>query len=334
MKVAVIGAGAIGSLVAGYLHDKNEKVILVAHPQQFAAISQNGLRIKGIRGRLSVKVPVKRQLDEKVDLVILAVKTQDLEKAISENFAYLETARILTVQNGVRAEELIAKRLGKTHLFSSIVMFGATYLTPGKVVHNFEGNWLLGQEQTSAKEALEEIRTVTSRIFPSPLADDIKGMKWLKLFLNASNCLPAILGKSIQETFKSISICKISMGIWREGLMLADKARIRLSSLPDFPVERISKLVSKPPDESAKVFSNIMANLSKEPLYGSILQSIKRNQPSEIDYINGEFVNLAQSVGQSAPLNEKLVQLVHNVEKNKQFISEEELINHGRDAVS
>ncbi|UCB57465.1 MAG: ketopantoate reductase family protein [Candidatus Omnitrophota bacterium] len=326
MKVAVIGAGAIGSLVAAYLADKGEDVALAAHPAQCAEISKSGLNIEGTRGRMSVKVAAKERLDDEAQLVVLATKTQDLEKALSENINYLKDSLILTVQNGIRAEEIIARRLGKDNLFSSIVMFGATNLAPGKVVHNFEGDWILGKADSTESETLKQISNITSQIFPSPIAGDIMAMKWLKLFLNANNCLPAILGKSMQETFKNLSICKISMQIWREGWGLVNRARINLSSLPNFPLERISNLLDLPEDKSAGIFSNIMTNLSKEPLYGSILQSIKRNRPSEIDYINGEFLRLAESVGQRASLNEKLVQMVHQVEKDKQFFSEEELL--------
>jgi 2-dehydropantoate 2-reductase len=325
MKIAVIGAGAIGGLVAGYLADKEEEVTLIAHPQQRAAISKDGLSIEGVRGELLVSLPVKERLDEKADLVILATKTQDLEQAISENLAHLRKARVLTMQNGLRAEELVGKILGEDSLFSSIAMFGATNLAPGRVVHNFEGDWILGRLHSGSQEALEEIGQVSAKIFPSPLSADIKAMKWLKLFLNANNCLPAILGKSMQETFRDVSLCKISLGIWREGWNLLNKARIQLASLPDFPVERIARLVAMPPDEAARIFSNIMTNLSQEPLYGSVLQSIKRNRPSEIDYINGEFLRVAESLGEKAPLNERLVQMVHNVEQNRQFFSEEQL---------
>ncbi|MEA3328711.1 MAG: 2-dehydropantoate 2-reductase [Candidatus Omnitrophota bacterium] len=327
MKIAVIGAGAIGSLAAGYLADKNEQVVLIARPGQISVISQDGLRIEGVRGSLSVRLPVKEKLDENIDLAILAAKTQDLEKTVMENYAYLKNANILSVQNGIRAEEVIANKLGRDNLFASIVMFGATYLGPGKIVHNFEGDWILGRLTPTANGALEKIKKVTSKVFSSPLSDDIIAMKWVKLFLNANNCLPAILGKSMQETFKNISVCKISLGIWREGWSLVNQARIKLTALPNFPLERITGLISLPPEEAAGIFSNIMINLSKKPLYGSILQSIKRNRLSEIDYINGEFVNLAESMGQKALLNERLVQLVHNVEKSGEFLSEEELIN-------
>ncbi len=334
MKIAVIGAGAIGSLVAGYLFDKNEQVVLIARPAQASVISRDGLNIEGVRDRISVKLPVRIQLEEKFDLVILATKTQDLEKAISENSAYLKGAKILSVQNGIRADSIISQKLNKENLISSIVMFGATYIAPGKIVHNFEGDWILGTIYPEGKTAPEEIAAVTSRIFTSAITDNILGMKWLKLFLNANNCLPAILGKSMQEIFRNLSICKISLHIWREGLDLVNKAGIAMESLPDFPLQRLTKLTSLSPDEGAQVFSNIMVNLSKEPLYGSILQSIKRNRRSEIDYINGEFMNLADSIGQRAPLNEKLVWMVHRVEDNRKFFSEQELINQTKELLN
>jgi 2-dehydropantoate 2-reductase len=334
MKVAVIGAGAIGGLVAGYLADEGEEVLLVTPPEQVATIAQSGLTIEGVRGKRCARLPVKRQLDEQVDLAILATKVLNLEQSIKQNFTYLKEASLISVQNGVRAEGIITEFLGDQRLFPSIVMFGSTYLAPGNIVHNFEGDWIVGKVKAGTDGLLHEIAKVTSKIFPSPMSDNIEGMKWLKLFVNANNCLPAIMGKSMQETFCRIPVSKISVRIWQEGWELVNKAKISLSSLPAFPVERLSRLISMPPDESAKIFSTIMLNLSKEPLYGSILQSIRRKRPSEIDYINGEFVNLAASVGQKAPLNERLVQMVHDVEKSGKFFSEAELINQTRELMN
>src|SRR4030042_1722461 len=125
MKVAVIGAGAIGGLVAGYLVEK---------------------------------------------------------------CAYLKDVPVISVQNGVRAERIIAERLGAQRLFPSIVMFGATYLAPGKIVHNFEGDWIVGQANAGPNDMLHEITKVTSKIFPSPDSGAMGGIKWLKLFITATNC--------------------------------------------------------------------------------------------------------------------------------------------------
>ena len=80
-------------------------------------------------------------------------------------------------------------------------------------------------------------------------------------------------------------------------------------------------------DEAAKIFSGLMTKLSKEPLYGSILQSLKRGRASEIDYINGEFVNLAEKNRLKADLNKKLVEMVHQVEKTKRFFSKADFLS-------
>jgi 2-dehydropantoate 2-reductase len=105
------------------------------------------------------------------------------------------------------------------------------------------------------------------------------------------------------------------------------KAGITLRSLPDFPLERLNKLTSLPTLEAARIFSQIMSSLSKEPLYGSILQSIKRGKSSEIDYINGEFLNVAKNNNLQAPLNSKLIEMVHEVEASKKFFSRQTLLS-------
>jgi len=333
MKITVIGAGAIGGLVAATLCERGEDVVLIAKPEQIFLLKSSGLRINGIRGEKNIPVPVGERIEHKPDLVILATKTQDLQQVLDQNQAFLNDAAILTTQNGLAADRMVAEQCPQAVRFSSIVMFGATYLSPGEIVHNFEGNWIMGAARDEDFELLKKFGPVLSKAFPCVLTQDIAAMKWLKLFLNANNCLPAVLGKSMQETFGDLYNCKISLQLWREGWDLVQQAGINVTDLPDFPAERIVKLISMPADASAGIFSNIMTKLSEEPLYGSILQSIKRGRPSEIDYINGEFVNLAKSIGQKAPLNERMVQMVHTVERNNQFFNEEQLFRFTKELV-
>lgn len=329
MRIAVIGAGAIGSLVAGYLKSKGEDVYLVGHPDSVKAINENGLHISGIRGTFDIRINLSEKLNFNPELVILATKTQDIDEALENNLDFLRNSTLLTTQNGIQAEKFVSKYIPKENIISSIVMFGATYLEPGKVVHNFEGSWIVGKIfDGSPDEKVISISLLLDKIFPTIVAEEIKGMKYLKIFVNANNCIPAILGVSMQEAFSDLEVSRISIAIWKEGLEIINKAGINLVSLPDFPLERLTKLTSMPILEAAKIFSGIMTNLSKEPLYGSILQSIKRGRSSEIDYINGEFVTLAKENSLEAPLNEKLVGMVHRVEQSGKFFSKEELINN------
>ncbi len=327
MKIAVIGAGAIGGLIAGYLKLKSQGVSLIGHADTVKAIKEKGLEISGVRGDSSIKIDIATKLNYTPDLVILCTKTQDIESAVKENLMFIKNAVIVTTQNGVQADNIVAKYIPEENIISSIVMFGSTYLEPGKIVHNFEGSWIIGRVSGDNDEKVVEISKTLGQAFPVILSEDMKGMKYLKIFVNANNCIPAILGVSMQEAFSDIEISRISVAIWKEGMNIVQKAGINLVSLPDFGVEKITKLTSLPGIEAAKIFSMIMVNLSKEPLYGSILQSIKRKRSSEIDYINGEFVRLAESCGIEAPLNKKLTEMVHVVERSNAFFSKEDLLD-------
>lgn len=330
MKIAVIGAGAIGGLVAGYLKSKGEDVSVVARPEAAKAIQEKGLAISGVRGDFDVAIDASERLDYNPGLAILCTKTQDIAAALEANRSFLKDTIILTTQNGVRADEIVSKYFAKDKIISSIVMFGSTMIAPAEIVHNFEGKWIIGSIFGANGARAEEIAKVLNHIFPVQLSDELKGMKYLKVFVNANNCIPAVLGKSMQECFSDIEISKISIGIWKEGLGIVQKSGIKLVSLPDFPLERMIQLASAPTEIAAKIYSGIMTNLSKAPLYGSILQSIKRGKASEIDYINGEFVHLAKENNLAAPLNEKLVEMVHEVEQSKKFFSKEDLLSRAK----
>jgi len=334
MRIAIIGAGAIGCLVAAYLKEKGEEATLVGHSRSVKAIKENGITVSGVRGNLSVPIGISDTLNYVPDLAILATKTQDINSVLQANSHLLQNSLLLTIQNGVRADNLVAQYVPAEKIISSIVMFGATSLEPGRVVHNFEGSWVLGSFfDPHPTEPMLSVSLVLDKAFPTIISEDIKGMKYLKIFVNANNCLPAIIGKSMQEVFSDLAISRISIAIWREAFRVIDKIGIDLVSLPGFPLENLTKLTVMPSELAAQVFSQRMKSLSQEPLYGSILQSIMRGSLSEIDYINGEFVRLAEENYLQAPLNKILVEMVHQVENNKRFFSKEDLIQKTRELI-
>lgn len=327
MKIAIIGPGAIGGLVAAYLVKKGEDVSLVGRGNSASIIREHGLKVSGVRGDLKVGVHIYESLVSKPDLLILATKTQDIDEALLDCRGLIDDSIVLTVQNGIRADEYASRYVKKENIVSSIVMFGSTYVNCGTLVHNFEGPWIVGDMfGSSPNEKVISTSLVLDKIFPVVISEDIRGMKYLKIFVNANNCIPAILGKSMQEVFSDPEICRISIAIWREGFGLMSQAGINLVSLPGFPVENVTKLISMPIPEAAKIFSGIMTKLSSDPVYGSILQSIKRGKSSEIDYINGEFSVLSTQFHCPAPLNDRLVELVHHVEKTHTFLTKDELM--------
>ena len=323
MKIAVIGAGAIGSVVAGYLAKAGEDIVLVGRKDQVDAITQNGLTIKGVRGQETLKLKALTRLDRNYDLVIFAVKTQDIEDAYQHNAEFLEEGLVMTAQNGVQADNLLSGHYDRDKVISSIVMFGATYIRPGEVTLNFEGDWIVGKPFAPNDPGVHKVAEILKKTFKVTVTGDITGMKWLKLFVNFNNCIPALVGTSMQETFADMDLCRLSILLLKEGVEIVRGAKVELTSLPEFPKERILGLAAMPVDQAAGIINKTLTTLSKEPLYGSILQSILRKKTSEIDFINGEVVQLANHLRIGAPLNERVVDLVHEVERTGKFLDKE-----------
>ncbi|MBI5149517.1 MAG: 2-dehydropantoate 2-reductase [Candidatus Omnitrophica bacterium] len=326
MNIAIIGAGAIGSVVAAYLTKAGERVVLLARPEQAQAIEHNGLQVRGTRGEERIQIAVRPELDQQhYDLVIFTVKTQDIEDVCRANRQSLQGSCILSSQNGVQADNILRQYFPAQNIYSSIVMFGATYTSPGEVVFNFDGDWIIGKPFGPRDEKLDTIAGVLKKGFNIVAADDIVGMKWLKLFVNFNNCIPALTGKSMQETFADMDLCRLSILLLKEGVGILQKNGVRLVSLPQFPAERVYGMANMPLDQAAGIINKTLTTLSKEPLYGSILQSIMRGRASEIDYINGQVVRMARVPAQEAVLNAKIVEMVHQVEGRKKYFSVEEI---------
>jgi 2-dehydropantoate 2-reductase len=322
MKIAVIGAGAIGGLVAAYLKKSGEDVILIGRSDQVDVINAKGLTVKGVRGTETIKVPALTRLDKPYDLVIFAVKTQDIKEAFVHNSEFLEQGGlILTTQNGVQADNILSGHIEGERQLSSIVMFGATYTKPGEITFNFEGDWIIGRPFIPLDPVPPAIAEVLGKAFKIVISNQIMGQKYLKLFINFNNCIPALIGKSMQETFFDIDLCCLNIMLLKEGVDIVTRANIELVSLPDFPKERVYGLIKMPIDQACGIINKTLTSLSKEPLYGSILQSIMRGKSSEIDFINGEIVHLANHFKIPSTLNSKVVDMVHEVERTGKYFS-------------
>lgn len=322
MKIAIIGAGAIGCVVAAYLKKAGEDVLLTGRQDQVDAINAHGLTVKGARGDENFKVRALTRLDGVYDLVIFAVKTQDLEEAYAANSEFLEQGvLVLTTQNGVQADNILSCHYERDQQLSSIVMFGATYIRPGEIVFNFDGDWIIGRPLMPLDPKAHAVAEVLGKAFKTVPSINIMGQKYLKLFVNFNNCIPALIGKSMQETFADLDLCRLSILLLKEGIEIIGKANIELVSLPNFPKERMEGLVQMPIEQAAGIIHKTLTSLSKEPLYGSILQSIMRGKTSEIDFINGEIVHLANNLKLPLTLNSKIVDMVHEVEATGKFYS-------------
>jgi 2-dehydropantoate 2-reductase len=325
MRLAVIGAGAVGSLVGGLLARAGEDVTLVGRRPHVDAVRRDGLRIDGVLGPLRVRVGAAERLDFQPDVALLAVKTQAVADAAREVRPHVAGVPVVTMQNGVRSDELVADVLGKQDLLSCVVLFAATYLEPGRVTYSLRGDLLLGVPFGPIDERARTITGILDKALPTTLSADIAGAHWTKLVVNENNALPAVTGLSIQEVNRRPALSRLSVLLMREAVATIAAAGITLASLPRLPVTVLRALLGLPMPVASRLPRLISRSLARTPTLGSTLQSVRRGEKTEIDYLNGEVVALGRRIGRPTPYNAAVVDLVHQVEATGRFLTEEEV---------
>jgi 2-dehydropantoate 2-reductase len=325
-KIAIIGAGAVGCGM-GFLQTRaGQEVTLIGRADQVEILRSEGLRVEGYAGEHQVKIPAAERLDFKPDLVLLAVKTQDVSGALRENLPWLTDVPVITLQNGVRGDDLAAELLPQDRIISAVVLLHANYLAPGSVTLMYEGGLILGRPFGPRDSLLEEAARLLGQATPTRISDNIRGAHWLKLITNLNNALPALIDGTFHQVYADPFLASLAIRIMREGLNASKKAGIRLESLPDVSVG-LSRLIGFLPVKLAAKVAAARVDRMKTPwpLLGSTLQSLRRSRPTEIDYLNGEVVELGIKTGVPTPLNAKIMELVHQVEQTGTFFNAEEV---------
>jgi 2-dehydropantoate 2-reductase len=326
MRIAVLGAGAIGSAAGALLSRAGEDVTLVGRHDHVQAIRDAGLRVDGTLGTFLATVRAEEELDARPDLVLLAVKTQDVEVAVRESRRFLDGLPFVTLQNGVRSDAIVARLLPSEGLLSAVVLVTATYLMSGTVTIVDRGHLVLGRPNGPRDPLVSQVAKVLDSAIPTTVSDNLLGAHWLKLIMNLTNALPALTNLSLREVAADPYLMRLAIDLMREGRRAVDRAGIALESLPGVSTRMVRLVTRFPRSWAARLFASRAGSLGGQwPVLGSTLQSLRRGRATEIDYLNGEVVALGRRVGVPTPFNEKVIELVHEVEAGSRFFSSAEI---------
>jgi 2-dehydropantoate 2-reductase len=260
-------------------------VALVGRPDQVAAIRRDGLKVDGVMGSTVTHLRVATTLPFRPDLMVLAVKTQDVVSALREHAAAgLPETLVVTAQNGVRSDELAASVVAPFRLVGAVVLMHATYLEPGQVTVLHRGGLVVGRPTGPRDSQVETVAQVLNEALPTLVSDNVAGARWLKLIINLNNALPALANRSVREVYGDAPLARLAVQLMREGLRVVGRAGIALESLPDMPL-----------------------GLFRDRLP------------------HGEIVRLGQRHGLPTPLNARVVELVHQVERTGTFLTPAEV---------
>jgi 2-dehydropantoate 2-reductase len=300
IRVAVIGCGAIGSLYAAHLARVPGVEVWAADPwaEHMAAISENGLRVTGLAEFTS---PVRAVTDgadlPPCDFGLVAVKAQHTRAAVAAAGGALAGAAVVSVQNGLGNEEVIAGLVPRV-IRGSIITAGAV-VAPGTVRYDAPGDSWFGPFEP-APATMAEVALLAGLLTEGGLRThalaDARGPQWTKVIFNAATSpLAALTGLPVGRVATDAGLRRQVDALIAEGLAVCERAGITLA---------------RPPQEA--VAEAIAEAYNHKP---SMLQDVLARRATEIDVLNGGIAAAGRRLGVATPLHDCMVSLVRGVEQ-------------------
>ncbi len=314
MKIAVIGSGALGGTFATLLAGAGHDVTVTARGAGLAAIRADGIRLSGGFGAAHAHPTALELLVDTPELTLVCTKAQDAAAAIAENAAVLDGTPVIVVQNGLDGVATATSLLPRSECFGALSIIAANYTAPGQVTITTPAPTYLGRGSGPADAQVTRWRELLGEAVPTMVIDNFVGAQWTKLVVNMLNSLPAITGLSVQEVVDHAGLRRVMTASMQETVRVGMKRGVRFGALQGLGDARL-RLFSRLPLSLGQALPRMMrARMGNVPNLGSTLQSLKRGQRTEIDFLNGVVVREAGLAGLAAPVNTLLTALVHEVE--------------------
>ncbi len=319
MRYIIHGAGAVGSLVGAMLAESGFNVVLIGRPAHTAAVRENGLVVRSRKGdRRVTEIEAVNSPSEitpqEDDVILLTVKTAQTAESVQElRETFEETTPIFCLQNGVRNEELSARRF--LRVYGALAGLSATLVEPGVVAQTLELKIGLGNYPLGCDERVSEVAADFERAgFKISLHERIMAVKWSKLLLNLNNATLTIIDTWVQLARVTPRVAHFMADVMGEGLHVLEVAGISLedNNNPYNIAAQIQQLREVRGDpEKIREVSEVEFDLRTYP---STWVDVKQKRgESEASYFNGEIVLLGEKNSVPTPLNSTLLQIVEEM---------------------
>ncbi len=326
MRIAVIGAGALGGTFATLLAGAGHDVTVTARGGGLAAIRADGIHLSGGFGDAHARPRAMERLVETPELTLVCTKAQDAESAIADNAAVIDGSAVIVVQNGLDGVRTAARLLPRSDCFGALSIIAANYTEPGHVTVTTAAPTYLGRGDGPADAATRRWQAVLAGAVPTITIDNFVGAQWTKLVVNMLNALPAITGMSVQAVVDHAGLRRVMTASMREAVRVALVRGVHFGSLQALGHGRLRAFSWLPLWAGQLLPLMMRVRMGNVPNLGSTLQSLRRGQPTEIDFLNGAIVREAGVARMPAPVNALLTTLVHEVEASGTPLSPADVI--------
>ncbi len=327
MSVWVYGAGAVGSLTGGLLAAAGCRVTLIGRHGVLEPVRERGLTVRlggrSLHSRPAVAFSLAEAAPGPPDLIVLAVKSFGTASAAAEIAGRLPgsgpgSPAVLTLQNGIGNEEVLAAALGPERVWSGTLTVAVSLPRPGEVSgEGTRGGFAFaplapdapgGNASSPAWAALlEALRVVgvTARVVP----EGYRALKWSKLLLNLT-C--AVLDLPPAQALADPRVFRLEREAFREGCRVARAEGIPFVDLPGYPVRLLARVMSLPAPLARRILLPRIAG-GRGAKLPSFLLDLRAGRRTEVSFLNGAVAARARALGIPAPVNAALTDLLDGI---------------------
>lgn len=311
MNIAIYGAGSLGTIMGAYLSTTDHTVDLIDNFEEHVdLLNESGATITGTTDfHISVNAIKPEEINKTYDLILLLTK-QTYNKDVLPLLKNIlnKDGILLSLQNGV-PEEVIQQYIPKEHIIAGSVEFGATFKEPGvsELTTEYDAfkNYALqiGELNGEITDRLKELKNVLDSIGNVHLSDNLMGTKWSKLLINSAfSGLSAALNCTYGDILDNRIAFTAAMHIVDECIKAGHANNVQFANMGHHSIEIFENL-----NHSDKLNDLMKPNRRLE---ASMLQDLRKNRKTEIDYINGLVVYAGNKNNISTPFNQIIVDTV------------------------
>lgn len=319
MRILVIGAGAIGGTTAAFMAKAGWDVTVLCRREELAqTLREKGMHISGVRGEMDI--PLKAvcgadKLEGKFDYCIVSTKAYDTIGAVKSALPHLtEDGIVLVLQNGICIDELLPAA-GEGRAACGVTSFSATMISPSHMEITGEGAFQIGMANGQENSRLESLREAMSAMVPTEIKNPVLSPMYSKLVINSGiTCGGALTGQLLGPMLKTAKARRFFIALVYEDMALAEKLGIKV---PPFGGKLdYYKFISgsSPIDDLRRHIMLFVVGLKYRNLKSSSLTSLERGKPTEVEVLNGWISRKAREFGLAVPVNDKLVELIREIE--------------------
>jgi 2-dehydropantoate 2-reductase len=319
-RILVIGAGAIGSLVAGHLAQSRAQVTLVGRSATERAIRYHGLRLSEadvtmVVHDLEVVSSLAAAFLDRQDyqLAILAVKSYDTNQVVSELVTVTDSPPpVLTLQNGVGNEEILVAQLGQQRVIAGVIATPTSLLEPGHVLVDrplkHVGLANLGQPVSGFLHAQQLSDLFEQAGFKGRSYRDWRSLKWTKLIMNLlCNASCALLGWPPQKVWSVPELARLELTAWREAITVIQRLGCHMVNFAGYPLGLVQPLLRGLPDSVLRRPVGYFVLGGRGGKMPSLYVDLSRGKGrSEVRWLNGAVVRAAATLALPVPANQVL----------------------------